>query len=201
MNDDYGGRRPWRRTRSRRAGLLVAAASIALLATACGSTGGAGTASSASASPGSSSPADSGGSSNGNVATQAQQLSYARCMRAHGMPDFPDPSPGGGFGGRTAGMQGDPNYQTANDACHGLLPAGGGANKAQQNVSAFLQHAQCMRAHGVPDYPDPQPGVNPRTALQQAGINVNSPQVAAASRACDRLLPQPGGTASPGGAS
>jgi len=56
----------------------------------------------------------------------AQALKYTRCMRSHGVPDFPDPSQnnGGpiGFNGVNAGT---PAYTKANQACQSLLAGGG----------------------------------------------------------------------------
>ena len=45
----------------------------------------------------------------------AKELAYARCMRAHGVADFPDPLPGGGFDipGNTSSQQ----FQAAEGAC------------------------------------------------------------------------------------
>jgi hypothetical protein len=175
--------------RVRRAGETIAAltaCALLITAAACGS-------GSSSAAAGGSPAASGSPPAMAGSAQSQQDLAYAQCMRSHGVADFPDPNPGGGFGGSvTSEVLNNPDYATANSACKHLLPGGGTANKVQQNENAFLQHAQCMRAHGVPNYPDPNPGVNPRIALQQAGINVNSPQVQAASRVCDRLLPSRG---------
>ena len=185
-----------RRGRARRAGQTAAAlASCALLITAAAcSSGGSPTAAGGSPDAGGNSPGTAGS------AQSQQDLAYARCMRSHGVADFPDPNPGGGFGGSISSeVQNNPDYATAHSACRHLLPGGDSGNKVQQNENAFLRHAQCMRSHGVPNYPDPNPGVNPRTALQQAGINVNSPQVQAASRVCDRLLPRRSASPSQGG--
>jgi hypothetical protein len=62
--------------------------------------------------------------------------------------------------------------------------AGRGISASEQ--AAALHHAQCMRAHGVPDYPDPtyhlgRPTVQPLTVY---GINPDSPAVRTAARAC-----------------
>jgi hypothetical protein len=178
----------WRRaSRAGQTAAALAACALLITAAACGS------GSSAAAADGSSNAGGNSSSTAGSAQSQ-QDLAYAQCMRSHGVADFPDPSPGGGFGGSvTSEVLSNPDYVTANSACKHLLPGGGPENKVQQNESAFLQHAQCMRAHGVPGYPDPSPGINPRIALQQAGINVNSPQVQAASRICGRLLPSRGG--------
>ena len=52
------------------------------------------------------------------------QLAYAQCMRSHGLPWFPDPSPSGGssYSGQPAGSPGSPAAR-ANDACKHLLVA------------------------------------------------------------------------------
>jgi hypothetical protein len=58
-----------------------------------------------------------------------------------------------------------------------------GASTAHQEELAF---AQCMRTHGVPNFPDPDSngffGIT-------GGINIHSPQVQAAQTACRHLLP------------
>lgn len=86
----------------------------------------------------------------------AQALAYAKCMRSHGVPSFPDPVQGpngqvslGGLGIKW------PQATAARLACKSLAPAG----TADQAVSAtqqraFLIWAACIRANGVPDFPD-----------------------------------------------
>lgn len=58
--------------------------------------------------------------------TQAQLREFAQCMRDNGV-DFPDPEPGGGFGGALAELdRNDPAFQQALDACRDKLPERGG---------------------------------------------------------------------------
>ena len=87
-------------------------------------------------------------------------MAYAQCIRSHGVSNFPDPvqTPNGGYGYRTTGI--DPNsaaFQGALQACK--VPAVAvelhwpAALPAQQQ--AWLNWAQCIRTHGVPDFPDP----------------------------------------------
>jgi hypothetical protein len=123
-------------------------------------------------------------------------------MRSHGVTDFPDPNPGGGFGAPTSELLNNPHFGTANSACHHLLPNGGagGNNKVRQNLSQLLRLAQCMRSHGVPNYPDPNPN-NAPVNLAQLGINENSPQFQSAQRTCERLYPPPSVPPSHGGGS
>jgi subtilase family serine protease len=95
----------------RRAAALAVAAAVAVLITACGVVhvhfG------------------SSGGSApTGPVAYRAE-LAYAQCMRAHGLPRFPDPDPSGGPSSHYR-LNGNPNSPAAraNDACKHLLAGG-----------------------------------------------------------------------------
>jgi hypothetical protein len=88
-----------------------------------------------------------------------QGVKFAGCMRAHGVPNFPDPSASGGIG-ITPGSGLDPQspaFQAAQKACGKLLPGGGpGARKPPEaQFQAGLAFARCMRAHGLPRFPDP----------------------------------------------
>lgn len=81
-------------------------------------------------------------------------LQFAKCMRAHGVSNFPDPS-GGGIE-ITPSLAQSPAFQTAQKACQRYLP-----NKGQPPATApgeraaAVAFAKCMRTHGEPDFPDP----------------------------------------------
>lgn len=87
----------------------------------------------------------------------AQGVRYSDCMRAHGVPSFPDPSPGGGFPLRTSGInQQSPAFESAQKACAALEPGGNTPPPipaAQQ--AGMVAKALCIRQHGVPNFPDP----------------------------------------------
>lgn len=121
-------------------------------------------------------------------------LAYAKCMRAHGISDFPDPTPGpGGQGGgfrisATSGSDLDPNnaeYKAANRACQSRLPFGGspppvtGAQLVAEN-----KLSACMRTHGFPSFPDP----NGQGVLVLRNIDVGSEQFQSAMRTCRALV-------------
>jgi hypothetical protein len=97
MNDKTGGNRGLRR-----AGALAAAAAVAVLTAGCGVVH------------------VHFGSAPAGPATYQESLAYARCMRAHGLPDFPIPQPSEGF---SIGGHFSPNTRAgrANDACKHLL--------------------------------------------------------------------------------
>ena len=55
----------------------------------------------------------------------ASQLRYARCMRDHGVHNFPDPLPNGGFRIPTGIDTQSPAFNTASQACgSGRPPVG-----------------------------------------------------------------------------
>jgi hypothetical protein len=102
----------------------------------------------------------------------SQQLKMAQCIRAHGVPKFPDSGNGpnqiqssqngnGGGGIAIDGVQLGVSMQTlqrAMSACQKYAPQGppiSGAQLAKIKQGA-LKMAACMRAHGVPNFADPQ---------------------------------------------
>ncbi len=116
-----------------------------------------------------------------------QGVTYADCMRSHGMPNFPDPSPGGGFALRTSGInQQSPAFQTAESACAKLQPGG---NTPPPPISAAQQagmiaNARCIRQHGVPNFPDPTFGPGGRGAGVDFRVNAGSPAFQRAVKTC-----------------
>jgi hypothetical protein len=88
-------------------------------------------------------------------------------MRAHGVPNFPDPNPEGDLE-ITAGSGIDPQspaFQRAQQACSQYAPPIGPAHAmSASDRRRAVVFAQCMRAHGQPDFPDPTIGTpTPRT--------------------------------------
>jgi hypothetical protein len=101
----------------------------------------------------------SGGTGTSAKAASAQALKFANCMRAHGVPTFPDPGAGGGlqFAPGSGLNPQSPAFQAARRACGKLQPGGGpGPRKATKaQFAAALAFARCMRTHGLPHFPDP----------------------------------------------
>jgi hypothetical protein len=167
---------------TRRAGILAVMACAALLVTACGGSSG-------------SSTGSAGSSHAGGSATYKKELAFARCMRSHGVPNFPDPRSTGtiiiGNGGGSVANLNSSQMVAAQNACRDLLPNGGVASQAQrqQITGQLLKFARCMRSHGVPNFPDPS-----GSSIQvggSSGINPKSPQFQSAQRACQSVLPKP----------
>jgi hypothetical protein len=129
----------------------------------------------------------------------SQALAYAQCMRSHGVPDFPDPNAQGGFSIRSGpGSDLNPSssqFQAADKVCQKLMPNGGQASPAQQAraLAQALKFSQCMRAHGITGFPDPQRRNGGISISIKAGSGSNldphNPQFQAAQQACQGLLP------------
>jgi hypothetical protein len=114
-------------------------------------------------------------------------LEYARCMRKHGEPDFPDPNNPGGFptGALAALDTSSHQFITANSTCQRLLPNDGQPTPAelQSTIAQGLRFARCMRAHGVA-FPDP--GISgDEITLDLGVVDTNSPKYAAAAQICE----------------
>ena len=159
----YEGTHPERPIRPARARLFtIAAVASGVLVAGCGgsspsATTGGGASSTESAAANAGAATTSAASSQGSSPSPAQPdqnlLNFARCMRANGVPNFPDPKPGGGFSFPASPA---PAFAAAQAKCQKLLPNGGAPPPFDpQALVQLRQIAVCMRRHGVPDFPDP----------------------------------------------
>jgi hypothetical protein len=90
----------------------------------------------------------------GRRAGSAADVEFADCMRAHGLSDFPDPLPSGGF--PAGAITPTPASRAATEACASILRAGPTAPApTASDRAALLRFAVCMRAQGLPSFPDP----------------------------------------------
>ena len=129
---------------TRRLRPLAALAMIAVIVAGCGS--------------------GSGGTGNNSTATaRAKAVKFAECMRTNGVSGFPDPNASGQLtiDAVANGSSVDTNsaaFKQAMSACKDLEPPGfTGPKVTPQLRTARLAFAQCVRDHGVPDFPDPTP--------------------------------------------
>jgi hypothetical protein len=114
---------------------------------------------------GSNAPTDSGGTTTAatssgatkKLSAQEKAVKFAECMRANGVPHFPDPDPKGDYNfGVDVSRE---VWLKAVDACKALKPPGALSSKrTPKEQSASLRFAQCVRDHGVKDFPDPVNG-------------------------------------------
>jgi hypothetical protein len=144
-------------------------AAVALLTAACGGS------------------ASTVGSSAGGQGLLAQAVAFAHCMRAHGVPGFPDPElDSSGSLVKKPLLESTFNASpSARAACAHLMPKRGllpTQAQQEQHQRQQLAFAACMRRHGFPQFPDGWSGnVGQLTA---AGIDPSSPQLNAALTKC-----------------
>jgi hypothetical protein len=103
-----------------------------------------------------------GSATEGPEQLQQAAVAYAKCMRANGVPSFPDPNAGGNFHA-VRGLSSSPAFKTAQAHCYKLLPPGPGSGPppSAQTLARFLSIARCMRQHGVSGFPDPRTSAPP----------------------------------------
>jgi hypothetical protein len=126
-----------------------------------------------------------------NVTQPHAPQAYSACMRAHGVPSFPDPDSSGVIHIPTTIDDQVATVRAAYHACRSLAPSesaitGQGPVMQQNQLLAF---AKCMRSHGIPTFPDPQTAnghLNFENTHDQ--FDPHSPIVTAAMAACRNTL-------------
>lgn len=176
------------------AGFALTVAALALTAAGCGGSSG-----NSVAQLGSTTTTTQGGAlPTSGGAANSQMLAYARCMRSRGVSTFPDPNSSGQIPKTPVvnARKDDPaRFDAANKACRHLAPNGGnGETPAEitQDWDQFRQFAQCMRRHGVSNWPDPTnrspTDRRPMFDITAVGLDGNSPQLRAKAERCASSL-------------
>ena len=166
----------------------------------------------------SSSSTGSAGSPNaGGSASAHSGVGYSHCIRSHGVPGYPDPNGDGVLPKTSAQRLGvsSSQLQAAQSACQHLLPSNGGTLNAdsfrqcmltgdcpqalvRQAMTEMLRFSRCMRAHGVPNWPDPTIGTQGRPAFDLSAHGFSEQQAHSQwlnrkSNECGYEMPDTGG--------
>jgi hypothetical protein len=119
---------------------------------------------------------------------------YADCVRTHGVPDYPDAGPG--IVGDQSGIDTQaPAYHDAQRDCAKLAPGAVAHHKTTERQKTLaVAFSRCVRAHGLPSFPDPVLSVPPpgvAHGIVRAGMywplpvgTVQSPRFSTAAVAC-----------------
>jgi hypothetical protein len=133
----------------------------------------------------------------GAAASPTDALHLAgECLRQQGLANFPDPAVAtdGPAAGQAildkSALQGYPNavVNQAMNTCRAVLVqakiygAAQGSTVSPQEIQTRLALARCIRAHGVPNFPDPNPTTGDVTP--PPGLTKTSPSILAALAAC-----------------
>jgi len=139
------------------------------------------------ASAGGGTPSASAGAA---VDDEERGRAFAQCMREHGV-EMPDPQPGAKIGIELEKLDKD-KVLGAVDACRSLMPGGGKDVKLNPDqLERQRALAECMRANGVADFPDPDPDGG--AAVREYILDKHDDDVLAALEKCRDVVPTPSG--------
>jgi hypothetical protein len=196
MKPDADNKVPGRRRRARPAVLLAAGViAIALSASVAACSSGSsdpGVASTGTSTPTGSQSSDSaqgsGDQGGSQLGSGGLTVAFSACMRSHGEPKFPDPNSQGAVSSLIQ-LGIDPNspqFQAAQKTCAHLANGPSPGQQSQsQNAAEALKFASCIRAHGFPNFPDPQSN-GAISGNSSDGINTASPQYISAQKTCSQ---------------
>lgn len=116
-------------------------------------------------------------------------VKFVDCLRSHGVDAQL------GQGGRGVEITGGPGsaskMSTVQAACRKYLPGGGPKpmtpEEQEKELKYLVKLARCMRAHGVPDFPDPSPNASPPFAITK--LPAATPAFERAAKACGATGP------------
>jgi hypothetical protein len=179
-------------SRNRRVGRVLAFATglagLALLVAGCGGR----QRSPAVASVGTTTSAASTSGARSTKSTRPSSAALAACLTSHGVSAAVGSGGSGGTQIKLPGAAisgnvdpGSPQFRAAMRACRKYLPGGGPPALTPAQQAEIRQHllalAECMRKHGVADFPDP----NGRGELNLNGVEQASPRFLSALKTCE----------------
>jgi len=122
-------------------------------------------------------PAASNAAAGGGGTGQDSKALYISCLVSHGVH----------ITARGVNRN-SPVLRRAEQACRSLQPHGAEPITTQDQVY-YLRAAQCMRAHGLPQFPDPVFADGGVHFPVPPGLDTHAPQVTGAIAICRRLIP------------
>lgn len=139
---------------------------------------------------GSGSPAGSAATAQGAGTPDASTEAIVQCYRTHGDPSFPDPVYDPSDGRWHFAVSPGSAPASTRQACQHLFPTVNASPPVPQaQFQQLVRLAECLRHHGVPNWPDPDPdGSFPLPPPLQR----KTPAWATAARACQRYIPSGG---------
>jgi hypothetical protein len=121
-------------------------------------------------------------------------LAFARCMRSHGVPGWPDFTISGVFDKAKIVALGvsQARLTSVSHTCNRLVPNAGqpqGQTITLADQAYYLRAAECMRSHGFPEFPDPTFQDGRVTANVPASVDQETPKFKRAAATCTSLIP------------
>ena len=135
------------------------------------------------------------------LSNQDLAVKFGRCMRANGIPDFKDPEVDQNGGMRVelptpkdGKLVAKKVIDAAMEKCKQYLPDAGKPRQLDpKQLEQTRQFSVCMRAHGLPKFPDPDANGGIKIDGNAVGGAPGDPKFDAAQKACRKYMPG-GGT-------
>ncbi|MGB9112427.1 MAG: hypothetical protein WCF24_06850 [Acidimicrobiales bacterium] len=135
----------------------------------------------------------------GGPPTSGELVQFSRCMRSHGVSNFPDLAAIAASGGAvkefkvqiSKSVASSPTFQAAQRACAKYAPPGITPPQiTTQDQADYLKATACMRSHGIVGFPDPVfPGGGQVDFPIPKSMNPNTTQFRRAREICELLIP------------
>jgi hypothetical protein len=127
--------------------------------------------------------------SGNSAAPDAETAAIVACYRSHGDPGFPDPVYDPSDGRWHFAISPGTAPLATQQACRPLFPQASASTAVPQaQFQALVRLAECMRANGVPAWPDPDPDGSFGLPASQG----KTPAFHRAATACERYWPSGG---------
>jgi hypothetical protein len=129
-------------------------------------------------------------SATSTLSSYQRSLAFAKCIRAHGVPSFPDPQQSGGgisIGSGSGYNPSSPAFQAALTACESLSP-GASSSRPAFDPAKIAAWTTCLRDHGMPKLPDPE-NMGNGVAINLNGTPYSQTTAQAAETACQSDSP------------
>jgi hypothetical protein len=122
----------------------------------------------------------------------AGAVAFARCMRSHGIPGWPDPMSSGVFDKselRQIGVSPARVRAIEESACNYVFENGPSHVIAPGDQAYYVRAAACMRSHGVPGFPGPTFQNDNVSFTIPPGTDTSSGRFKTARSVCEKLIP------------
>ena len=125
------------------------------------------------------------------AAGQDPALKFSQCMREQGLTWFPDPGADGGLKVSVPEGTDQARVTKAEQACQAYAPGANqnGTRLGDEDLTKLRRMSQCIRDHGFPKYPDPDPFGGVRIDSASAGFDPEDPAFRKARQDCEKYLP------------
>jgi hypothetical protein len=117
-------------------------------------------------------------------------LKFSKCMREHGIAWFPDPDKSNRTSINVPRSQDKAKFDAAMEACKQWSPESQPHPANPEDAERMRNLAKCMRANGVPDFPDPKTDGSLAIDGDKLSTKPGEPTFDKAEKLCAQFIPE-----------